>query len=82
MTLGLRWSVFVFTGGGATSYDWDMGVTDGDPFTAPVVLQPIRSPEQMNLVVKTFSMEATVHQILLLRLLPAKQMFVMALSNL
>ncbi|MFT5821100.1 MAG: hypothetical protein ACI8ZM_002349 [Crocinitomix sp.] len=24
-----------FTGGGATSYDWDMGVTDGEVFTPP-----------------------------------------------
>ena len=27
---------FTFTGSGAVTYDWDMGVEDGEPFTAPI----------------------------------------------
>ena len=56
-----------------------MGVTDGDPFTAPIgtATYTVTGADEFGCE-NVASIEATVHQILLLRL-PAKQMFGMAL---
>jgi hypothetical protein len=53
---------FIFTGGGAVSYDWDMGVTDGDPFTAPIgtATYTVTGTDEFGCE-NVASIEATVH---------------------
>ncbi len=53
---------FIFTGGGATSYAWDMGVTDGVSFEALVGTETYTvTGTDDNGCVNTESVDATVH---------------------
>ena len=53
-----------FTGGGADTYTWDMGVTDGEPFTPPIGTETytVTGIDDVTTCENTASVDVTVHE--------------------